>query len=76
MNLKSHFAREVGIRLTDDFSGFVCTVRRGWFQTKADEFPVEPRPAHPLGRSTTTSFLNPLRILRAAEISDRDSRPR
>ncbi len=76
MNLKSLFAREVGIRLTDDLSGFVCTVRRGWFQTKADEFAVEPSPTQPLGRSTTTSFLNRLSILRATEISDRDSRPR
>jgi hypothetical protein len=74
MNFKALFAREVGIRLTDDLSGFVCTVRRGWFHTKADEFGVEPRPAQPLGRSTTTSFLNPLSIVRAAGISDRDSR--
>ena len=76
MNFKKLFAREVGIRLTDDLSGFVCTVRRGWFHTKADEFAVEPRPTQSLGPSATTSRLNPLSIVRAAEISDRDSRPR
>ena len=76
MNFRARFAREVDIRLTEDLSGFVCTVRRRWFHTKSDEFAVEPRPAQPLGRSTTMSFLNPLSIVRAAEISDRDSRPR
>ena len=49
MDFKALFAREVGIRLTDDFSGFVCTVRRGCFHTKADEFAVEPRAVQPLG---------------------------
>ena len=44
MNFKAPFSREVGIRLTDDFSGFVCTVRRGWFHTKTEEFVVEPCP--------------------------------
>ena len=76
MKFKALFAREVGIRLTDDLSGFVCTVRRGWFHTKADEFAVERRPVQSLGPSTTTSFLNPLRTLRGAESSDRGSRPR
>jgi hypothetical protein len=49
MNFKARFDPEVRIRLTDDLSGFVCTVRRCWFHTKSDEFAVEPRPAQPLG---------------------------
>ncbi len=49
MNFKAFFARQIGIRLTDDLSGLVCTVRRGWFHRKADEFAVDSRPAQPLG---------------------------
>jgi hypothetical protein len=39
------FAREVYIRLTDDKSGFVCTVTDGKFYTKATEFALHRRPA-------------------------------
>jgi hypothetical protein len=39
------FAREVYIRLAEDRTGFVSTVRRGVFPAKSTEFAVESRPA-------------------------------
>jgi hypothetical protein len=43
MNFKAPFAPEVRIRLTNDLNGLVCTVQRGWFHTKCDEFAIKFR---------------------------------
>jgi hypothetical protein len=48
MNFKACFAPEVRIRLTNDLNGLVCTVQRGWFHTKSNEFAIESRPAQSL----------------------------
>jgi hypothetical protein len=42
MNFKAFFAPEVGIRLTEDLNGFVCTVRRGLFRKESSEFVFNP----------------------------------
>lgn len=48
MNFKTPFA-EVHIRLREDLSGFVCTVRSGWLHASTHEFAVELHPM-PLSR--------------------------
>jgi len=42
MNFKSFFVRKVGIRLTEDLNGFVCTVRRGVFRKESIVFSLSP----------------------------------
>jgi hypothetical protein len=42
MNIKTFFAPEVGIRLTEDLNGFVCTVRRSFFREESTEFTLDP----------------------------------
>ena len=44
MNFKAFFAPEVGIRLTEDLNGFVCTVRRGLFRKESSECVFDPNP--------------------------------
>jgi hypothetical protein len=51
MIFESLFGREVYIRLAEDCSGFVCTVRRGRFLSKSAEFVVEGRPILSLERA-------------------------
>jgi hypothetical protein len=51
MIFESLFGREVYIGLTEDCSGFVCTVRRGRFLSKSAEFVVEGRPILSLERA-------------------------
>lgn len=41
MNFPAFFAAEVGIRLTDDLNGFVCTVGYGLFR-KESKFVFDP----------------------------------
>lgn len=38
------FTREVYIRLTDEETGFVCTVKHGKFYAKATEFALHSQP--------------------------------
>ncbi len=45
MILKALFTREVRIRLADDSSGFICTVRRGPFAAKPAVIPLQERPS-------------------------------
>jgi hypothetical protein len=42
MNFKTFFAPEVGIRLTEDLDGFVCTVRRRLFRKESTTFSLDP----------------------------------
>lgn len=51
MTFEALFAREVYIRLAEDSSGFVCTVRRGRFLSKSTIFGVEGRPILSLERA-------------------------
>ena len=51
MTFEALFAREVYIRLAEDRSGFVCTVRRGRFLSKSAVFGVEGRPILALERA-------------------------
>jgi len=41
MTLRALFAKEVYIRLTEDNSTFICTVRRGIFGCGPTEVPIE-----------------------------------
>lgn len=50
MIFESLFAREVYIRLAEDKSGFVCTVRRGRFLSRSAEYRVEGHPILSLER--------------------------
>ena len=45
MSLKSLFARDVCIRLSDDLSALVCTARLGRFRMRSNEFAIEDRQA-------------------------------
>jgi hypothetical protein len=51
MTFEALFAREVYIRLAEDSSGFVCTVRRGRFLSKSAVFGMERRPILSLERA-------------------------
>ena len=42
MDFKTFFAPEIGIRLTDDLDGFVCTVRRSLFRKNSTTFSPDP----------------------------------
>ncbi len=42
MDFKTFFAPEIGIRLTEDLDGFVCTVRRGLFRRDSTTFSLAP----------------------------------
>ena len=51
MDLKSFFAPEIGIRLTHDLDGFVCTVRRNLFRKDSTTFSIDS------SRSLSPEFL-------------------
>jgi hypothetical protein len=42
MKFKAPYIPDVRIRLTDDLSGFVCLVQRGWLYGTSDEFKIGP----------------------------------
>jgi hypothetical protein len=71
MNFKARFAPGVRIRLTNELNGFVCTVQRGWFRTKSNEFAIESRPAqslepiegYPVSEPVRALYRRPLRNL-------------
>ena len=42
MDFKTFFAPEIGIRLTEDLNGFVCTARRGVFRKESTTFFLDP----------------------------------
>jgi hypothetical protein len=52
MTLRTLFAKEVYIRLTEHDGTFVCTIQRGPFQSKPVEVSVEEAPACLDGRDS------------------------
>ena len=59
MSLKTLFAREICIRLSDDLSAFVCTVRLGRFRMKSSEFVIEDGEARLVESSHSYVFSEP-----------------
>ncbi len=65
MNLKALLAPEVTIRLTEDMTGFVSTVRCGLFRTEVAVYPnLNPLPEG-LGDEVRTQWLYPVVVLRS-----------
>jgi len=70
MNFKSFFAPKVGIRLTEDLNGFVCTVRRGVFRKESTAFSVNLNrnvPPEVLPRSVRRNPSYPVIMLRSQQ---------
>jgi len=42
MDFKTFFTPEIGIRLTEDLDGFVCTARRSLFRKNSTTFSLDP----------------------------------
>ena len=42
MDFKTFFTPEIGIRLTEDLDGFVCTARRSLFRRDSTTFSLDP----------------------------------
>jgi hypothetical protein len=67
MDFKTFFAPEIGIRLTNDLDGFVCTVRRSVFRKDSTTFSIDSDrsfSSEPLARSVRRNRSYPVVVLR------------
>jgi hypothetical protein len=71
MNLKALLAPQVSIRLTEDMTGFVCTVQHGLFNTELALYPNPSPLTELLDDGVQTKRCDPVVVLRARHVDPR-----